>query len=133
MILLLQAVLGVLAIYHLAIGVASVLSFDATSRIVAGLYEVQLQATAQLRYAIRMLGVSALALGALMALAALDPAGRREIVLVVAGLQLARATCRVVFRRELREAFGVPPRRNAAAIAVLLFECVALLVGVALS
>ena len=128
---LLQAVLGVLAAYHVLVGALSLVSFGATSRVVAGLYGVRLETQQQLRHAVRMLGLTSLALGALMALAARDPGGHREVIMVVTGLQLARATARVVWHRDLAEAFGVSVARNAAAIVLLIAESAALAIGVA--
>jgi hypothetical protein len=125
----LHLVLGALALYHLGIGVASLLSFEAVSRIARPLYGLDLQASVQLRYAVRMLGLYALALGTLLAFAALQPRANRNVILVVAGLQLARALSRVVFRHELASAFHVPLRRNALNAAVLVAEAAVLLVA----
>jgi hypothetical protein len=124
--MLLQAVLGMLALYHLTIGLLSVFSFRATARFVDALYGIEVAPDPPLRYAVRMLGVYALALGVLLVFAARTPAAHREIVLVVAGLQTTRALCRVLLRRELADAFHVPARRNLFHAGLLVAESVVL-------
>ena len=125
---LLRLVLGVLALYHLGIGLASVLSGRLTARVAEAMYGIRVDASPQVRYAVRMLGLYALALGALLVPAALSPAAHREIIVVVCGLQLARAACRVLLRRELTAAFRVSPRRNALNAALLVAEAAVLAV-----
>jgi len=124
---LLQGVLAVLALYHLTIGVLSVFSFTATTRAAGALYGVHVVSNPQLRYAVRMLGLYAIALGALLLMAAPAPAAHREIVVVVACLQLARAGCRLFLQRELTDAFLVSDRRNALSAAVLVVQAALLL------
>jgi hypothetical protein len=127
----LHALLGVLATYHLGIGVVSLFSPAATARIARTMYGIAVSENPQLRYAMRMLGLYALALGTLLALAAVNPRANRNVILVVCGLLLARAACRIVLRRELGAAFQVPPRRNGLNAALLVVEAVvlALLLG----
>jgi hypothetical protein len=110
----LRVVLGLLAAYHLAIGLISVASHRWTARLTRGLYALSMGEDARFRYAVKMLGLYALALGALLALAARDPAAHRPIVAAITFLQAARGLSRLAFRRLLAEGFGVPPRRNAA-------------------
>ena len=126
--LLLRLVLGVLAAYHLGIGLASLVSARLTARIMGALYGIGVDESAQMRYAVRMLGLHALALGALLVPAALSPAEHRATVVVVCGLQLARAACRLLLRRELTAAFRVSPRRNALNAALLVAEAAVLAV-----
>jgi hypothetical protein len=126
--LLLRAVLAVLAAYHLGIGLASVLSGRLTRRVAGALYGIGVEESAQMRYAVRMLGLYALALGALLVPAVLEPAAHRDVIVVVCGLQLARAACRVLLRRELTAAFHVSPRRNAFNAALLVAEAAVLAV-----
>ena len=123
---ILRALLALLAGYHLAIGVVSVASLRATARVVGALYGLSVAETPALRYAVRMLGLYALALGALLALAARAPATHRDVIAVVAGLQLARAACRLLLRRELAAAFQLPARRNAINAALLVAEAAVL-------
>ena len=118
--------LALLAAYHLGIGVLSVASLGLTARVTARLYGLDMPDTPALRYAARMLGLYALALGVLLALAARAPAQHREVILVVAALQVARALHRVLLRDELGAAFQLPARRNAFSAAVLVAEAVVL-------
>ena len=122
-----RAVLWLLAAYHVVIGVASVVSHGTTSRIVARLYAGSLGEGGQLRYAVRMLGFYALAIGALVAVAATDPGAHRPIVAVVAALQAARAISRLLSWRLLADAFAVSRARNALAASMLAAESMVLL------
>lgn len=125
---LLRGVLALLAAYHLGIGLLSVSSLGATGRVAGALYGVALGADPdpRFRHAVRMLGLYALALGTLLALAARDPLTHRDVIAVVAALQLARAAGRLLWRETLATAFGVPPRRNAVNAALLVAEAAAL-------
>jgi hypothetical protein len=118
----LRAVLLLLGGYHLGIGAVSVLSLRLTARVTAALYGVSVAESAPLRYAVRMLGLYALALGVLLVLAAREPNAHRDVIAVVAGLQMARALCRLLFRRELAAAFQLPMHRNALNAALLVGE-----------
>lgn len=122
-----RAVLWLLAAYHIGIGIASVASHGMTSRIVARLYAGSLGDGAQLRYAVRMLGFYALAIGALAAVAATGPDAHRPIVAVIAALQGARAISRLVSWRLLASAFAVSRARNTLAASMLAAEALVLL------
>lgn len=126
-----RGVLWLLAVYHLGIGIASVASHRMTSRIVARLYAGSLGDSEQLRYAVRMLGFYALAIGSLVAVAATEPDAYRPIVAVVAALQAARAVSRLVSWRLLASAFAVTPARNALAASMLVAESLLLLAALA--
>jgi hypothetical protein len=125
----LRAVLALLATYHLGVGLLSVLSPSSAARAAARLYGAAAVETPQLRYGIRMLGLYALALGSLLALATGSPAEYRAVIVVAAGLQLARAVCRIVLREELSAGFSVPERRNYINATLLVAEAVVLLVA----
>lgn len=130
MVVLARVVLAVLAAYHLTIGALSLLSIAATGTFMSRLYGVtSLDGSPQLRYAVRMLGLQALALGALAGVAAWDPRSHRDAIGVLAFLQAGRAVSRLVFRDLLRDAFGIPATRNAISAFVLAAEA-AILVGV---
>lgn len=128
--LLARIVLGVLAAYHVIIGMVSLLSYRGAARIVARLYGVaSLDGSPQLRYAVKMLGLQALAIGALAAVAARDPADHRDVIAVLAALQAGRAFYRLANHQSLHDAFGIPAARNALNAAVLLAEA-AILIGI---
>lgn len=127
---LLRAVLAVLAGYHLLMGGLAATAPRVAARVAGSLYALQATETPQLRYGVRMLGLYALALGVLLALAARDPRAHLPVIVVVGGLQLARAVARLALRDEVHAAFGVPTRRNALNAGVLLAEVVVLATGV---
>lgn len=124
--LALQGVLALLALYHLGIGVLAVWSPRRAERIGGALYGLGFAGSPQLRYAIRMLGLYALALGAILSLATWQPKEYRGVIVVVIGLQLARAACRVFLRQELTMAFNISPRRNALNTSFLIAEALVL-------
>jgi hypothetical protein len=103
-----------LAAYHLAIGALAVLSYRLTAVVVRTLYAATLEEGAQLRYAIRMLGLYALAFGFLLSAAAWEPAVHRHVVLAAAFLLIARGLMRLTLARPLAASFGVSARRNRA-------------------
>ena len=125
---ILRIVLVILAGYHLGIGIVSITSLRLTAQVTATLYGLAVSETPALRYAVRMLGLYALAIGALLSLAALDPDSHRELIIVVAGLQLARAACRLIFANELRDAFQLRAERNLLNASLLVAEAMALMV-----
>ena len=127
--LALRAVLALLTTYHVGVGVVSVLSPSAAMRVSSRLYGTTVAGTPQLRYGVRMLGLYALALGSLLALATSSPAEYRAVIVVAAGLQLARAACRVVLRHELAAGFRVPAKRNYVNASLLVAEAAVLLIA----
>ena len=118
--ILLRGVLGLLAAYHLGMGLVSTFAPRAAARIGGALYAIEAAETPQLRYGVRMLGLYALAFGGLLVLATMDPRRYVAVVVAAAALQLARAIARLALRRELAEAFPIGGRRNAVNAAVLL-------------
>jgi hypothetical protein len=125
-----RVVLAVLAAYHLTIGALSLVSIGGTKAFMSRLYGVtSLDGSPQLQYAVRMLGLQALALGALAGFAAWDPRSHRDAIAVLAFLQAGRAVCRLAFRDTIRDAFGVPASRNTINAFVLVAEA-AILVAV---
>jgi hypothetical protein len=126
----LRLVLGLLAVYHLAIGVISAFAPAWARRVAQGFYgiEVELEPGAQVGYAMRMLGLYALTLGFLLALATADPHGHRAVILAVIFLQSMRAAFRLLHRAELHSSFHVPAPRNVFNAGLLLAQ-VALLVA----
>ena len=128
----LRAVLGLLAVYHLGMGALSALAPAHAGRLGSALYGVRAAETPQLRYGLRMLGLYALALGMLLAIAAVEPRAHRSVIAVAAALQAARAVARIVLRGELAAAFAVPAGRNALNAALLLAEAAVLAWGLAL-
>lgn len=120
--LLARAVLVVLAAYHLTTGLLALTVPAKARQLVRTLYGAELPDAAAMDYAVSMIGAQALAIGVLAAVAAVDPARHRWVVAALALLQLLRAAVRLGRATVLRDALGVPPRRNAVMIVVLLLE-----------
>lgn len=122
MMLAARAVLALLAAYHLGTGLLALIAPARARRLVRALYAADLRDAAQMDYVVAMIGAQAVAIGVLAAVATADPARNRAIVSGLALLQLLRAATRVARMRTLRDALGVPPRRNAIMVVVLLLE-----------
>ena len=113
--------LVLLAAYHLGIGLVSVASQRWTASVAHGMYGLSVVGgDARFQYAMKMLGLYALALGGLLVLAAHDPTANRPVLAALLFLQAARGVSRLTFHRLLADAFGVDPRRNAAHAFLLL-------------
>jgi hypothetical protein len=125
--LALRGVLGVLAIYHLFIGVVSVGPLRGTARVTRAFYGLAVPDDPRLAYAVRMLGFYACALGVLLLIASGAPEKHRDVIAVVAVLQLMRAVSRIVSRRDLALAFRLSPRRNAFNAVLLVVEAAILI------
>jgi hypothetical protein len=132
-VIILRVVLGLLAAYHLAMGWLAVLSPATAGRASAMLYRASVADAPELRYAVRMLGLYAVAIGSLLALATWSPSEYRAVIIVTAGLQLARAACRILLRRELAAGFDVPARRNYLSASLLVAEACVLAITVPLA
>ena len=118
--MVLCGVLALLAAYHLSMGVASVFFQRGAAGLARTLYGVEMEGSgARFDYALRMLGVYALAFGFLLACAAADPAGHRSVIPGAILLQSIRAASRLASTGALRAAFGVAPARNRWGAALL--------------
>ncbi|MDB4887354.1 MAG: hypothetical protein JWN79_2792 [Gemmatimonadetes bacterium] len=124
--LLVSAVLWLLAAYHLTLGGTALVSPATAPRVMRALYGMSLPDDDAWRYLTSMVGMLALAIGVLAAVAALAPMQNRPIVAALLLLQLGRILCRIRDRRLLATSLGVSGARNLAAIAVLAAECAVL-------
>lgn len=121
--IVLRAVLALLAVYHLSMGIVSVFFQRGAEGMVRGLYGVRMEGSGErFGYALRMLGLYALAFGFLLARAAMDPAGHRSVIAAAILLQSVRAVSRLASAGTLRGAFGVGPVRNRLGAAVLVIQ-----------
>ncbi len=126
--LVLRSVLGILAIYHLGIGIVSVLSPAWTAKVSKGLYAISLEGTPQFGYALKMLGLYALTIGFLLVLATWRPEEHRAIIVGIILLQSLRAIFRLFFNPVVTGAFAVRTSRNVLNASLLIAEVVALVV-----
>lgn len=118
----LQLILGILALYHLAIGLVSTVSLSWTAKVSKGLYAITLRESPQFRYAVKMLGLYALTIGGLLSYATLYPRESRPIILAIIFLQSARAVSRLAFNGLVTEAFGISTGRNLFNAGLLVAE-----------
>jgi hypothetical protein len=127
--------MGLSAAYHLVMGAAAAFSTRLARAAVGALYGAALPVGAPaggddpdpLVYVIRMLGLLALAMGFLMACAALEPARHRDVILATIGLYTGRAAFRWWHAPLLERAMGVPRWRNALNVGLLVALVAALL------
>ena len=120
--LLTQAVLAILAMYHLVTGALALVAPSKARQFARNAYGAEFVDAAPMDYLVSMIGAQALAIGVLAAVAMPDPAGHRAVVAALALLQLLRAIVRVVRARVLRDSLGVSPQRNVVMVVVLLVE-----------
>lgn len=123
----LRVLLGLLAAYHIGMGTASVFSPTYAARLAGTFYGVRLNPDPPTQYVIRMLGLLAVAIGSLLTVAMLGPAGNRATIVVVAALQASRAACRILFADRLHQSLGLSRSRNALNAALLVAQALALL------
>jgi hypothetical protein len=118
--MVLRGVLALLAVYHLSMGIASVFFQRGAAGLARTLYGVEMEGSGErFGYALRMLGLYALAFGFLLACAAMDPAGHRSVIVAAILLQSVRAVSRLASAGTLRAAFGVAAARNGFSAALL--------------
>jgi hypothetical protein len=118
--MVLRGVLALLAVYHLSMGLVSVFFQRGAAGLARRLYGIEMEGSGErFSYALRMLGVYALAFGFLLARAAMDPAGHRSVIAAAILLQSIRAASRLASTGALRTAFGVAPARNRWGAALL--------------
>lgn len=121
--IVLRGVLALLAVYHLSMGAASVFFQRGAAGLARGLYGVRMEGSGdRFEYALRMLGLYALAFGFLLVRAAMDPAGHRSVIAAAILLQSVRAASRLASAGTLRSAFGVAPARNRLGAALLVVQ-----------
>lgn len=121
--LVLRGILALLAVYHLSMGIASVFFQRGAAGLARRLYAIEMEDSGErFGYALRMLGVYALAFGFLLARAAMDPAGHRSVIAAAILLQSVRAASRLASAGTLRAAFGVPASRNRLSAAMLVAQ-----------
>lgn len=123
----LRVLLGLLAAYHIGMGAVAVVSPTYAGRLAGTFYGVSLSPAPQTQYVIRMLGLLAVAIGSLLTVAMLEPAGNRATIVVVAALQASRAACRILFADHLHRNLGLSRSRNALNAALLVAQAVLLL------
>jgi len=123
---IIQVMMGLLAVYHLGIGVVSVSSIHWTAKVTGRLYAIRVKEDPQLSYAIKMLGLYALTLGGLYAYAASHLVSARPIVVAAIFLQMMRGAFRLIFWKHVTGAFEISPTRNAT-FAILILMGAALL------
>ncbi len=123
---LLQAFLWFICAFHLLVGLGVNLS-PAFAQGVAGYYGARVDWTPQFLYILKPLGAFMIALGVLAAGAALDPLKHRLIPYGFATLFVLRGLQRLVFRREIVDAFSIAPGRLVAQTVLFLAMAAALL------
>jgi hypothetical protein len=118
----LRLVLGVLCLYHLGVGVATVLTPAAVVEYVGGFYGITAHADAQFVYMLKALGMYACFTGGLLGVAFMRPYRHRVVVYMVIGLLCMRALTRLACYDVLHEAFGVAWEQNLINVGLLVLQ-----------
>lgn len=108
---LLQGFFWMVCTFHVVVGVG--LNFSSGfPRLMAEYYGATVDWTPQFTYILKPLGAFMFVLGLLAAAAARDPLRYRLAAYLFATLFTIRGLQRVVFRREILDAFSISPARN---------------------
>ncbi|MFA5335383.1 MAG: hypothetical protein WC324_00520 [Candidatus Omnitrophota bacterium] len=123
----LKVLLWLVALYHIAGGIAATFSQQFALQLGYMLFGVNISITPETQVLVRYLGAFAVTFGLLMVFAALDPAKNRKIVYGGIAYFLIRAFDRVVFWKVISEC-SAGPLPNWGRIALILFFGIALFV-----
>jgi hypothetical protein len=124
----LRVVLAILTLYHLGIGLASLLAPAAVIDFGRWFYDVHFpEAGPHVLYMFKAMGMYAVFTGALLLCALRDPVRLRAVVGVAAGLLLLRAFTRLTAFDTLHAGFDVAWSRNVLNVALLLLQAGVLL------
>jgi hypothetical protein len=115
----LRALLGLICVYHAAVGVIAFLPPSAVSAAAQALLGLKLPAEPALFHVIQSFGVYALVFGFTMGLAAYDPVKNRAMITVGIFLMALRVGQRLAGLEDLERSFGVSPLRNAGTVATV--------------
>ncbi len=122
-----QGLLWFICGFHILVGLGLNVSAG-FPQVMAEYYGATVVWTSQLGYLVKPLGAFMLVLGLLGVVAARNPLANGAIVYAFVGVFFIRALQRVVFGREIYEAFAIAPGRNLANAAFFLLLGVVLLV-----
>lgn len=116
---LLQGFLWMVCAFHILVGVGLNMG-PGFAKVMAGYYGASVEWTPQFTYILKPLGAFMLVLGLLAAAAARDPLRHKVTAYGFVVLFTIRALQRLVFRRELLDAFSISPARNLGNVALFL-------------
>jgi hypothetical protein len=125
--LLLRALLGWLAAYHLTVGLVSVAWPAGARRIAARAYGLAVETSPQMSFLLKPLGTYAITVGCLLVAACRAPDEHRAIVNATVLLLLMRAATRLLCADELEHAFQVPASQNLFNVGLLVIQAAGLL------
>jgi hypothetical protein len=121
----LQIYLWIICAFHVVIGLGVNLS-GSFVEIMADCYGAKVDLTPQFVNILHPLGAFMFIMGVLAAVAARDPLRYRPIVYGFAALFLIRSLQRLVFKRDVEQAFQIAPARNLLNMAFFLAMAISL-------
>ncbi len=114
---------GIIALYHVAEGVAGLISGEVAARVASLAFGISLQritpVSDQFEVIFRFVGAFALAFGIMMLLAALDPVKSRPVIIGGMVFFGTRLVTRIFEAGLLQQAFDVAPGRNLRSIVAI--------------
>lgn len=123
---LLKILLGLIAVYHVLLGLMAFLSGDFVMRIADSLFGLQVEPTGQVFYFGKLLGIYAIAFGAFIGMMMRDPHKYKDLLYVGVGLYALRIINKLVFMNSIKESFGVSDMRIWMDVVLLAFFGIAL-------
>jgi hypothetical protein len=105
----LKVVLTLVCLTHLGLGIVAFTGLpEPVTRTASAFYGVTISMTPQLQHVVRILGAFMIAIGVLSGFALFNPQQNRAIIDGVIVLLLLRVLQRVIFARDIHEAFALP-------------------------
>src|SRR3989338_4485753 len=126
---LLKIVLGIVAVYHILLGIAGILiPADLISKLASQFFYFTLTVTPEVGWVIRPFASYLLVFGVFMGVAALDPSKYKLIIYGGISLFVVRIIQRLYFMARGFEEFGTDPVRSWLHIGVVTILAIALIV-----
>ncbi len=122
----LRILLLVFCVANVIWGIVGLMGGEAAVKAAAWFYGANVTLTPQISYIIRMLGAFVLIAGLLGGVAALDPVKNKAIISCIIILLVLRVLQRIIFAKEIFEAFGITNARNLSNIIFFLAIAIAL-------
>lgn len=117
--LALRGLLWFICLYHVACGLAAILSPDQIPTIAEKLAGMKVTASPEFLYLAKPFGVYAAAFGVMMGVAAWNPIKNRALISVGIVLFALRIVQRLTSMGEVEQLFGVSPARSLQTVAIV--------------
>lgn len=118
---MLQIVLGLIAAYHVLMGLGAMFSDQVAARLAWSVFGLRLEMTPQSSYLVKIIGIYAAVFGAVVGVIATEPARYTPLLMVIVALYVLRIGAKIAYRKTYVEVFQASETRvwtDAAMLAV---------------